>query len=332
MYDKKILVVDDEPTNLQLLRQVLHNQYQTIFATNGRRALEAVEKYHPDLVLLDIMMPEMDGYEVCRVLKANQATQKIPIIFVSAMGEIENEALGFDLGAVDYIPKPISTAILLKRIKTHLSLVSVQELEDSQSAAIYMLGEAGHYNDTDTGLHIWRMAAYSKAIAQAAAWPKYLVERIELAASMHDTGKIGIPDSILKAQRPLDRHEWEIMKQHTTIGFDILTKSHTPIFVMAAEIALRHHEKWDGTGYPAGLSGPDIPESARIVALADVFDALTSKRPYKQPWNISDAIVEIKKSSGQHFDPRLVDIFLNILSNILEIKNTFDQKEQNNHE
>jgi putative two-component system response regulator len=306
---KKILLVDDEPNNLQLLKQVLNEQYQLLFATNGEKALEAAVKHLPDLILLDIMMPGISGYETCERLKANPVTKDIPVIFVTAMSEVEQETHGFDVGAVDYIQKPISGPIVLRRVKTHLSLVHVKELEKSQKAAIYMLGEAGHYNDTDTGDHIWRIASYSRALAEAAGWPEQMLDLIHFAAPMHDTGKIATPDSILKAPRKLTPEEWVVMKQHSEAGYNILNNSDTPLFRMAAEIARYHHEKWDGSGYPLGLSGESIPESARIVALADVYDALTMKRAYKEPWSIEDSMAEIVGNSGSHFDPRLVKLF-----------------------
>ncbi|MDX8378685.1 MAG: response regulator [Gallionella sp.] len=323
---KKILVVDDEPNNLQVLRKILNEHYQLIFATSGEKALMAAHKHLPDLVLLDIMMPGMNGYETCEKLKANPITRDVPIIFVTAMSEVEDEARGFDVGAVDYIQKPVSSSIVLRRIKTHLSLVRAQELENSQKAAIFMLGEAGHYNDTDTGVHIWRMAAYSRALAEAAAWPAYMLERIELAAPMHDMGKIGIPDVILKAPRKLTGEEWRFMQKHSEMGSTILSKSETPLFQLAAQIAQSHHEKWDGSGYPEGLSGEAIPESARIVALADVFDALTMKRPYKAAWSIEDSMAEIRRSSGSHFEPRLVDLFESYLPRICSIMQEWDKK------
>lgn len=317
---RKILIVDDEPNNLQILRQILKDYYQLIFAPNGEKALQAVETHQPDLILLDIMMPGISGYEVCQMLKSNSVTEDIPVIFVSAMSEVKDEVHGFNVGAVDYIQKPVSAPIVLRRVQTHLSLVKAKSLENSHKAAIFMLGEAGHYNDTDTGVHIWRMSAYAGIIAKAVGWTDEIVERLVLAASMHDTGKIGIPDSILKAPRELTKDEWIIMKTHSEIGASILENSREPIFVMAAEIARNHHEKWNGSGYPKGLIGEMIPESARIVAIADVFDALTMERPYKKAWTIEESVAEIKKNSGSHFDPRLVEIFEQVLSEILQVK------------
>ena len=327
MGNKKILIVDDEPNNLQILRQILNADYALIFAKNGREALDAVAKHQPDLVLLDVMMPEMDGYEACQCLKSNPETASIPVIFVTAMSDVDDESHGFDMGAVDYITKPVSAPIVLSRVRTHLSLVHVDELQKSQRAAVYMLGEAGHYNDVDTGVHIWRMAAYSRAMAKAAGWDEDRCDLLELAAPMHDTGKIGIPDAILKKPAKLDADEWIIMKSHPAIGYRILSKGDTPLFKLAAEIALCHHEKWDGSGYPEGLVGEKSPESARIVSVADVFDALTMKRPYKEDWSIEDATAAIEKNAGRHFDPRMVKIFQNILPELIEIKNNWNLKQ-----
>ncbi len=316
----KVLLVDDEPNNLKLLQQILKDKYLLIFAPSGQRAIDAAIKHHPDLILLDIMMPDMNGYEVCQKLKEMPQTEDIPVIFVTAMGEQDDEARGFDVGAVDYIQKPVSAPIVLRRVHTHLSLVRAKDLESLAIASIKMLGEAGHYNDTDTGDHIWRMAEYSATLARAAGWSEDKVEMLQLAAAMHDTGKIGIPDNVLKAPRKLDSEEWGVMKSHSQIGFDILSQSTNPIFKLAAEIALGHHERWDGAGYPSGVSGEKIPECARIVAIADVFDALTMKRPYKDAWPVEDAVAVIKRDAGSHFDPRLVELFLNSLDDVLEVK------------
>jgi len=322
-HTKKILIVDDEPNNLQILRQILKDHYSLVFATSGEKAIAAAKQHNPNIILLDIMMPGISGYDVCQHLKSDASTADIPIIFVTAMNEIEDEAHGFDLGAVDFIIKPISSEIVLRRVQTHLSLVKAESLQDLSRESILMLGEAGHYNDTDTGQHIWRMAAYARAIAEAVNWPEEKLGSIELAAPMHDTGKIGIPNEILQAPRPLNNDEWIIMKSHTNIGYKILSKSSSKVFQMAAQIAVSHHEKWNGTGYPKGLSGEDIPEVARIVALADVFDALTMKRAYKDAWSIEDTMIEIRKNSGSHFEPRLVDALEKILPKIVEIKQMF---------
>jgi putative two-component system response regulator len=334
-----ILAVDDTPENLDVLKGILVPTYTVKAATRGEIALKIAQTQKPSLILLDIMMPEMDGYEVCRKLKSNPDTADIPVIFVTAMSDIEDEQKGFDAGAVDYLTKPVKPAIVKSRIRTHLALADQQracndlvrqrtaELEKSQRSAIFMLGDAGHYNDTDTGVHIWRMAAYSAALARAAGWSVEQAGVLELAAPMHDTGKIGIADKILKAPRRLNDEEMAIMKTHTTIGHQILSKNETPLFQMAAEVALYHHEKWDGSGYPQQLAGDTIPESARIVAIADVFDALTMKRPYKEAWPVDKALDTLQQDAGSHFDPGMVNLFMQIKNEILAIKDSWDAKE-----
>jgi putative two-component system response regulator len=328
MSNGSILIVDDEAQNLAVLEHILSDTYPLIFVRKSRDVLKAVHKHRPALILLDIQMPEIDGYTVCRQLKADPLTENIPVIFVSALAEIGDEARGFEVGGVDYIVKPVSPALVRARVKTHLSLVRASHLEESYHDAIYMLGEAGHYNDNDTGVHIWRMAAYASALAKASGWSTDDCKQIELAAPMHDTGKIGIPDLILKKPGKFDAAEWEVMKTHSVIGYDILSKSKAPVFQMAAEIALRHHERWDGSGYPDGLAGELIPESARIVALADVFDALTMKRPYKGAWSLAQALEIIQEGAGSHFERRLVEQFMSILPQILEIQAMWANREK----
>jgi len=324
---QKILIVDDEPMNLAALKQILGDDYNLVFARSGAEALAAALKHTLSLILLDIQMPGMDGYEVCKMLKADQRTEAIPVIFVTSLADCGDEAAGFAIGAVDYIIKPFSPTIVHARVRTHLSLVRATLLEQSHREAIYMLGESGHYNDNDTGVHIWRMASYSTCLASAAGWSNESCSQIEHSSSMHDTGKIGIPNSIMRKPAKLDSTEWEIMKTHSRIGFDILSKSKAPIFKLAAEIALCHHERYDGSGYPCGLAGDEIPESARIIAICDVFDALSMKRPYKDIWPLERVLDFIRESSGSHFDPRLVDIFMSILPEILVIKKHWDAKE-----
>jgi len=328
MLNGPILCADDEPYNLGILRMALKEQYTLVYARTGTETLQAVAKHRPSLVLLDVQMPDMDGYEVCRQLKNSADTEHIPIIFVTGMRQEIDERKGFDVGAVDYITKPISVPIVQARVRTHLSLVRVEALEKSYYEAIHMLGQAGHYNDTDTGVHIWRMAAYSRKLAETIGWDAERCRLLELAAPMHDTGKIGIPDSVLKKPGKLDAEEWLVMKTHTNIGHGILKQSKAPLFQFAAEVALNHHEKWDGSGYPNGLSADGIPESARIVAIADVFDALSMKRPYKDPWPLERILSFIMENIDSHFDSRLAEAFLDIMPKVLEIKAEWDEREQ----
>lgn len=325
---QKILIVDDEENNILLVSEILKSHYKLLIARNGQQAVDIAQSKLPDLILMDITMPDMDGMQACQLLKKTPATSEIPLIFVTALSGMTDESKGFDIGAVDYIHKPISAPILLRRIKTHLSLVNVEKLNLLARESIHMLGEAGHYNDTDTGVHIWRMANYASCLAKAIGWEDEECNQLELAAPMHDTGKIGIPDNILKAKRKLTSDEWVLMKKHSRMGHDILIRSQHPVFQIAAIIALNHHEKWDGSGYPQGLAGEDIPQAARIVAIADVFDALTMKRPYKEAWTVEASLALIKKDAGKHFDPRLVDVFLSIQDEILEIKTNWDKQEQ----
>ncbi|MBV8046781.1 MAG: response regulator [Paludibacterium sp.] len=328
MISYPILVADDEPHNLAALRQILSPTYPLVFARSGQETLLAVAKHQPVLILLDVSMPDMDGYQVCRTLKAAAATEGIPIIFVTSLAEASDEAYGFDVGAVDYIVKPVNAAVVHARVKTHLSLVRATVLEKSYRAAISMLGLAGHYNDNDTGAHIWRMAAFSVAIARSVGWTDDDCHLLEMAAPMHDTGKIGIPDVILKKPGKLTDEEWVVMRSHAQIGYDILSRSDAPIFQLAAEVALSHHEKWDGSGYPHGARGEAIPASARIVAIADVFDALTMARPYKAAWTEQEAIAHMRAGRGAHFDPALLDAFFDIMPAIADIKHVWDETER----
>lgn len=323
-----ILVVDDEPTNLALMRETLAASYTLAFARNGVEALSAIVKHRPALVLLDVDLPDANGFDLCRQIKLLDQTHAIKVIFVTGFNEPEHEAAGFAAGGVDYIVKPFSPGIVQARVSAHLSLVRAAVLEQSYREAILMLGHAGHYNDTDTGAHIWRMAAYAREIAAGSGWDNERSLQLELAAPMHDTGKLGVPQSILRKPGPLDADEWVIMRTHTRIGHDILNKSGAPVFQLAAEVALRHHEKWDGSGYPDGLCGVKIPESARIVAVADVFDALSMKRPYKDAWPIERIVDTINQGAGAHFDPGMVRVFTSVLPRLLEISATWAKLEE----
>ena len=280
----------------------------------------AVAKHRPSLILLDIQMPNMDGYEVCKLLKENSSFENIPVIFVTSLSDMGNESAGFAVGCVDYLIKPVSAEIVRARVKTHLSLVRNSQLQASYRDAVFMLGEAGHYNDNDTGEHIWRMAAYSRVLAKSLGWSDEDADLLEMAAAMHDTGKIGLPDSVLRKPGKLTPEEWSIMQSHSRIGYEILSKSDAPLFALAAEIALHHHEKWDGTGYPDGLSGPQISEAARIVAIADVFDALSMVRPYKEAWPLDRILSYMHDNAGTHFDPNLLKQFFDFQTEIVNVK------------
>ncbi|BDT69558.1 putative cyclic di-GMP phosphodiesterase [Comamonadaceae bacterium OS-1] len=327
MYVPTILVVDDEPANLAIMREILQKTYVLAFARNGAEALAAVVKHRPALVLLDIGLPDTNGYDLCRQIKQRDTTQNVQVIFVTGYADTAHEAAGFAAGAVDYITKPVSPPIVLARVSAHLSLVRAAALEQSYRDAILMLGHAGHYNDTDTGAHIWRMGAYARVLAQACGWDAASSTRLELAAPMHDTGKLGVPQAILRKPGPLDAAEWAIMRTHSQIGHDILSKSEAPVFQLAAEIALWHHEKWDGSGYPQGLRGQEIPKSARIVALADVFDALSMRRPYKEPWPLDKILACIHAGVEVHFDPMVVHAFQSVLPELLDIRKQWAEVE-----
>ena len=323
----KLLLVDDEPTNLQVLRQILQDDYRLLFAKDGDKALELAAREAPALVLLDVMMPGMTGHEVCARLKAQPATAAIPVIFVTALADVEDEARGFEAGAVDYITKPVSPAIVRARVRTHLSLVRVDELRQTRLQIVQRLGLAAEYKDNETGLHVIRMSHYTHLLARAAGLGEVEADDLLNAAPMHDVGKIGIPDAILQKNGKLDEAEWQVMRQHAQIGAEIIGEHESGLLRMARSIALTHHEKWDGSGYPNGLAGEAIPLEGRIVAIADVFDALTSVRPYKPAWPVAQALEFLRRESGRHFDPQLVELFLGILPAILEVKERWAEVE-----
>ena len=316
----RLLLVDDEPTNLQVLRHVLQADYRLLFATDGARALQVAREQRPDLVLLDIMMPHMDGYAVCRALKADAATASIPVIFITALNDSQDETAGFDVGGVDYLTKPVSPPVVRARVRTHLSLVRMDELRETRLQIVQRLGRAAEYKDNETGLHVIRMSHFAQLLALAAGCSPAWAEDLLNAAPMHDVGKIGIPDAVLRKPGPLDADEWATMRRHPEIGVEIIGEHPSGVLQLAREIALAHHEKWDGSGYPRGLAGEAIPLSARIVAIADVFDALTTRRPYKEPWPVQEAMNHIAAQAGKHFDPALVALFAPLLPQLLEIR------------
>ncbi len=324
----KILVVDDEATNLQMLRHVLQDDYRLVFAKDGPKAIELAHREHPNLVLLDIMLPGMTGYEVCETLKRDLQTRHIPVVFVTALADTEDEAKGFAVGGVDYLTKPASPAIVKARVRNHLSLVQVDELRATRLEIIRRLGLAAEFKDNETGMHVIRMSYFSRILGQAAGLSPVDVENLFNAAPMHDIGKIGIPDAVLLKKGALNPEEWAVMRTHSQIGADILGEHPPGLMHVACEIAITHHEKWDGSGYPRGLKGKDIPIAGRIAAIADVFDALTSERPYKNAWTVDAALGLLREQSGKHFDPELVELFMANLPAILEVKNRWAETAQ----
>ncbi|SBS29662.1 Cyclic di-GMP phosphodiesterase response regulator RpfG [Marinomonas aquimarina] len=331
-----LLVVDDIPENIDVLVASLRDEYRIKVALNGPRALTiAKSDAKPDLILLDVMMPDMDGYEVCKRLKADPVTANIPVIFVTAKHDVQDEERGFAMGAADYIAKPISPPLVRARVRNQIALYDqnrqlmkkvrerTKELHDSKVRIIHHLGRAMEYKDNETGAHVVRMSYISKLIAEQCVDDPDWVEKVFLAAPMHDVGKIGIADAILLKPGKLAPEEWEEMKKHTLFGAEILDVEGEPLLDMARTIALTHHERWDGSGYPKGLKGDAIPLEGRIVALADVIDALLSKRPYKEAWSTEQAFAYVRDQAGQHFDPKLAQIALDLTEEIVELRSQY---------
>ena len=360
-----ILVVDDTPDNLMLMSELLGDQYLVRVANNGARALKiACSDTPPDLILLDIMMPGMDGYEVCRQLKHHPVSNLIPIIFLTAKAEIADEQRGLELGAVDYIIKPISPPVVLARVKTHLSLKRAtdflrdkndylakeveqrtREVAATQDVTILAMASLAETRDNETGNHIRRTQHYVRALAiHLQAHPRFApelsAEHIRMlfkSAPLHDIGKVGIPDHILLKAGKLEPHEFDIMKTHTTLGKKAIEDAERALGVQveflryAKEIAQSHQEKWDGSGYPEGLKGEQIPLSARLMAVADVYDALISRRCYKAPMPHDQAVALMQQGRGQHFDPDVLDAFLEIQAEFKAIAERYVDPEDAAH-
>ena len=341
-----ILLVDDTPDNIALLSALLKDQYKLKIATNGVKALQiATVAPAPDLILLDVMMPEMDGHETCRRLKANPDTADIPVIFLTSRIAPEDEEMGFGLGAADYIAKPISPSIMRARVATQLSLKNARQflkdqnrhlehlvnertrqLMQMQEATILAMASLAETRDNETGNHIRRTQAYVAALArQLRTHPRFSavlsdanIDLLYKSAPLHDIGKVGVPDRVLLKSGKLDAEEFEMMKLHTVYGRDAIlsVEKHlggsNDFLRFAREIAYSHQEKWDGSGYPQGLKGDAIPVSARLMAAADVYDALISKRVYKPAFSHEEAVGIMREGRGSHFDPDVLDAFLQI--------------------
>lgn len=351
---KLVLIADDDERNRVLLEAMLNPLgLKIVKAKDGQEAYEKAINVHPDIILLDIMMPQMDGLESLALLKTNEQTSNIPVVMVTALRDVEDRVKALETGADDFLSKPVDKTELRARV---ISLLKVKEYNDymrnyqkkleaevesrtrdlknalnqirnSSLQTIYILSKAAEYKDEDTGAHVQRMSNYSAAIAKTLGFNGDSVERILYASSMHDVGKIGIPDIVLLKPDKLIGSEWTVMKKHAQIGADILAGSDNGFLRMAQIIAETHHEKWDGSGYPKGLEGKQIPLIGRVVAVADVFDALISKRPYKDPFPLEKAFEILRESSGSHFDPKVVDAFFKSKETILNIKNKYQDDE-----
>jgi putative two-component system response regulator len=335
--NEPILIIDDELPNLRLLEDVLesHGYTQLNCCQDPIEGIKFFEQKDYSLVLLDLMMPGMNGFEVMEKFATIKPLKDIPVLVITALNDREIRLRALREGAVDFLTKPIDEEEVLARVsnlvqssylKNHLQDLVIQrskEVEQTKLEVLERLGRAAEYRDNETGLHVQRMANYSAIIARECGWSGEECNLLLQSAPMHDIGKIGIPDGILLKPGKLDRDEWHTMQSHTSIGNEILSGGNTELLEMARSVASCHHEKWDGRGYPLGLKGKDIPLMGRIVAVADVFDALTSSRPYKDAWPVEKAVEELENCAGTHFDPDIIKAFKKVLPQILEIKERY---------
>ncbi|MEW5754827.1 MAG: HD domain-containing phosphohydrolase [Pseudomonadota bacterium] len=345
----KILVVDDLPSNVLLLEKILRSAgYQNVSgATDSRTVADLYRTHKYDLILLDIDMPYYDGFQVMAQLNEIEQDSYLPILVLTAQSDQDTRIRALQNGAKDFLGKPFDRTEVLTRIKNILEVRLMHnqlrnqnalleekvmertwELNETRLEIIRRLGRAAEFRDNETGNHIIRLSKYAQLLAMGAGMSDTEAELVLTASPMHDVGKIGIPDSILLRPGPLDAREWQVMQTHVTLGTELLDGHHSELLQTARTIALTHHEKWDGGGYPYRLKGEEIPLCGRIVAICDVFDALLSERPYKRPWTVEAAVAEITRCRGTHFEPRLVDVFLEVLPDLLVIKAQFEDSEQ----
>jgi len=348
-FTANILVVDDQEMNVRLLEKILqHAGYKNITCiSDSREVANLYQENDYDLVLLDIRMPHLDGFDVMEQLNEIEKESYVPVLVLTAQNDQETRLHALELGAKDFLTKPFDQTEVLLRINNLLEVrllhqqqrnlnkvldervnERTRELNETRLEVIRRLGRAAEFRDNETGYHIIRMSKYSQIIAYNHGLSEQEAELILNASPMHDIGKIGIPDSILLKPGKLDKEEWAIMQTHSAIGADILSGHDSELMNMAREIAMNHHEKFDGSGYPQGLKGEEIPITARIVAISDVFDALTSVRPYKKAWPVEEALAEIRNCAGNHFDPELVSTFERSLPEILDVRSQYQEEAQ----
>jgi len=344
----RILIVDDKPANIALLDVILQGAgYTNVQSVSDPRLVRELHlKWRFDIILLDIRMPHMSGFDVMKELWEINEDDYLPVLVLSAQSDNDTRDRALEMGARDFVTKPFERVEVLNRIKNILEVRHLfvrrgwekqaveaevrrrtQELVDTQLAFIRQLGRAGEYRDNETGMHVLRMSKSCEALALSLGFSSERAEMILHSSPMHDVGKIGIPDHVLLKPGKLDADEWEIMKTHVAIGGEILSHHPADIIRTAHTIAMTHHEKWDGSGYPNALVGEDIPEEGRIAALCDVFDSLTSERPYKKAWPIEEAIQFIKDNAGSHFDPNMATKFIEIMPTILDIRGKYADEE-----
>ena len=346
--DSRILVVDDNPANVVLLEDMLDDAgYENVLSTTDPRdVLGLFRENDIDLLLLDIRMPHLDGIQVMEQLHASVHEDYLPILVLTAQTDVETRRKALDAGAKDFLTKPFDQWEVLLRIRNMLVTrvyynnqrlraevleekvrERTKEVRETQLEIVRRLGRAGEYRDNETGAHVIRMSKSCQLLAQAIGLGEKRAEDILYASPMHDVGKIGVPDHILLKPGRFEPDEWEIMKSHVEIGADILSGHGSPVMKLAREIAMTHHEKWDGTGYPNGVAGEDIPIEGRIAAVCDVFDALTSARPYKEAWPVEKAAAFIEEQAGNHFDPDLASKFLEILPEVLKLRDEYPDED-----
>jgi len=337
-----VVIVDDQSTGRQILKQIIRDIDSNIDVkvfSSPVDALECIQSRTPDLILTDYKMPGMDGVQFIREVRATSSCRDVPVVVVTVIEELTVRYQALDAGATDFLTRPIDQYECRVRCKNLLKMrqqqkiinnrakwleeqvaLGTREIKARERETLLRLAKAGEYRDEGTGNHVLRIARYSRLIAESLQLSERDCDEIELAASMHDIGKVGIPDRILLKEGPLDEQEIKIVREHPDIGHEILKDSPSRYISLGAEVALSHHEKYDGTGYPKGLKGDTIPLSGRIVAVADVFDALTTRRPYKEAWPTEDALEYIRNSSGSHMDPRVVEAFLSSLDKVIQIQ------------
>lgn len=342
-----IVIIDDNEVNVKVLSHIVRRSTleQAVTFQDPVQALNWCRTCQPDLVLVDYMMPGMDGIEFISHFRREPALREVPLVMVTANAERSIRYRALEMGANDFLTKPVDKTELVARVRNMLTIRQGQKMKadhagwleaeirratkdilEKEREVIFRLSRTAEYRSPETGLHVMRVALYCRELARASGLPEEDQETIFVASSLHDIGKVGTPDHILYKSDRLDKYEYALMKLHTLTGFEIMQDSTSKIMQMAADIALGHHEKYDGTGYPKGLRGDRIPLAARICSIADVFDALTSERPYKKAWPISDALHELDAQSGRHFDPALVMNFKTILPEVTRIRTQYTER------